>query len=238
MDRPNTKTGADGTSAPPAAPNRRNAPRQALSPPRVALFRPVDGTGASPPPWGPGERPFYVDVHDGSPDGLLIWTARDIPPGQHFHLFVFGFPGKGWGCFDCQVRWVKPDPKKASYHLAGCTAAAADFKLPAAPAGATKPGPFPSDYEFFRTVPFLKAIHRDAVCPLLNIIRHQPVKAGETFITQGEEGDACFFVHTGTCRVVLEKQGERHVVGLVKEREFVGEMALLTGEPRSAHVEA
>jgi serine/threonine protein kinase len=38
--------------------------------------------------------------------------------------------------------------------------------------------------------------------------------------------------------VVLEKQGERHVVGLVREREFVGEMALLTGEPRSAHVEA
>jgi CRP-like cAMP-binding protein len=238
MHQPNAKTGADGTSAPPVAPNRRNLPRKALNPPRVALFRPVDGTGASPPPWRHGERPFYVDVHDGSPDGLLLWTNREIPPGQHFHLFVFGFPGKRWGCFDCQVRWVKPDPKKSAYHLVGCTAAAADFHLPAAPADAPKPGPFPSDYEFFRTVPFLKAIHRDAVCPLLNIIRHQPVKAGETFITQGEDGDACFFVHAGTCRVVLEKQGERHVVGLVKEREFVGEMALLTGEPRSAHVEA
>jgi len=101
-----------------------------------------------------------------------------------------------------------------------------------------KSGPFPSDYEFFRNVPFLKAIHRDAVCPLLNNIRYRSVKAGERFISQGDEGDVCYIIQRGTCQAVLEKHGKRHTVGLIKEGEFVGEMALLTGEPRSTHVEA
>lgn len=169
---------------------------------------------------------------------MLLRTTREIPSGRQFHLFVYGFPGKRWGSYEGRVRWVKPDPKKAEYHLIGCTAAAADFLPPIAPAEAEKPGPFPADYEFFRKVPFLKAIHRDAVCPLLNSICHRPVQAGERFITQGEDGHVCFIVQSGACRVILEKQNERHAVGMIKEGEFVGEMALLTGEPRSAHVEA
>ncbi len=238
MHAPDAKTGADGMSAPPVFSDRRSSPRQTFNPPKLALLRLVDDPKACSPPWGRVERPFYVDVHDGSPSGLLLRITREIPPGRHFHLFVFGFPGKRWGTYEGRVRWVNPDPKKAGYHLLGCTAAAADFLPPTAPADDDKPGPFPADYEFFRKVPFLKAIHRDAVCPLLNSICHRPVKTGERFITQGEDGHFCFIVQSGTCRVVLEKQGERHTVGMIKEGEFVGEMALLTGEPRSAHVEA
>jgi CRP-like cAMP-binding protein len=133
---------------------------------------------------------------------------------------------------------VHPDVKKAEYHLVGCTTAAADLTLPCPAVSGDKSGPFPSDYEFFRRIPFLKAIHRDAVCPLLNNIRYRSVNAGERFISQGADGDVCYIVQSGTCKAVVEKHEKRHTVGVIKEREFVGEMALLTGEPRSAHVEA
>ena len=239
MQKPDEKTGAGGMPAPAVFHERRNPPRQALNPPRVAVLRLVDGEGACPPPWGQRERPFYVDVHDGSPRGLLLRTTGKIPAGQRFQLFVYGFPGKDWGCFEGRVRWAQPDPKKGEYHFIGCTTTtAARVALPCPSCSADKSGPFPADYEFFRMIPFLKAIHRDAVCPLLNSIRYRSVKAGERFICQGEEGDVCYIVQSGTCRVVLEKHAERHPVGIIKEREFVGEMALLTGEPRSAHVEA
>jgi hypothetical protein len=228
MQKPDEKTGADGTPAPAVFHERRNSPRQALNPPRVAVLRIVDGEGACPPPWGPRERPFYIDVYDGSPCGLLLWTTGKISKGDHFQLFVHGFSGKGWRCFEGQVRWAQPDLKKAEYHFIGCTAAAR-IALPCSSNSGDKPGPFPSDYEFFRLIPFLKAIHRDAVCPLLNSIRYRSVKAGERFICQGEDGDVCYIVQSGTCRVVLEKHAQRHQVGVIKEREFVGEMALLTG---------
>ena len=238
MQTSDEKPGAGCMSAPPFSQERRNPLRQTLNPPRVAALRLVDGELKCPPPWGRSERPFYVDVHDGSPCGLLLRTTRKIEVGRHFQLFVHGFPEKGWGCFQGRVRWEQPDPKRAEYRFVGCSAAAGRAALPCPPISGGKSGPFPADYEFFRKVPFLKAIHRDAVCPLLNSIRYRSVKAGERFIRQGEQGDVCYVLQSGTCRVVLEKHAQQHTVGTIKEREFVGEMALLTGEPRSANVEA
>ena len=168
----------------------------------------------------------------------MLRTTRNLPAGQHLHLFIFRHPGKDWGCFECRVRWSEPDPKKEGYNLVGCSAVIADVALPCPMMSSHKSGPFPPDYEFFRKVPFLKAIHRDAVCPLLNNIHYRWVKAGERFISQGDQGDVCYIVQSGTCQAVLEKNAKRHTVGLIKEREFVGEMSLLTGEPCSAHVEA
>jgi eukaryotic-like serine/threonine-protein kinase len=238
MSQPDQNISAGKVTAPAVFHDRRNSLRQKLNPPRVAVLRLVDRGGCPPPPWGRNERPFYLDVYDFCPDGFLLRTTRALSAGQHLHLFIFRHPGKGWGCFECRVRWSQPDPKKEGYNLVGCSAALADVALPCPMMSSHKSGPFPSDYEFFRKVPFLKAIHRDAVCPLLNNIRFRSVKAGERFICQGEEGDVCYIVQSGTCRVVLEKHAEWHPVGIIKEREFVGEMALLTGEPRSAHVEA
>ena len=238
MQEPDEKWGTGEMPAPNTASDRRSFPRRTLNPPRVAVLRVVDAEGSRQPFYAQEERPFYVDVHDGSSGGLRLRSTRGISAGRHVNLFVSGFPDKRWGCFEGEVVWARPDPKKADYYLIGCTAAAACYSLPCPPDSCDKSGPFPSDYEFFRTVPFLKAIHRDAVCPLLNLICFRSVKAGECFISQGEQGDECFIVQSGTCQVVVEKHGQRHPVGIIKEREFVGEMALLTGEPRSAHVEA
>ena len=238
MSQPDQNISAGKVTAPAVFHDRRNSLRQILNPPRVAVLRLVDRGGCPPPPWGRNERPFYLDVYDFCPDGFLLRTTRNLPAGQHLHLFIFRHPGKDWGCFECRVRWSEPDPKKEGYNLVGCSAVIADVALPCPMMSSHKSGPFPSDYEFFRKVPFLKAIHRDAACPLLNNIHYRWVKAGERFISQGDQGDVCYIVQSGTCQAVLEKNAKRHTVGLIKEREFVGEMSLLTGEPCSAHVEA
>jgi len=62
--------------------------------------------------------------------------------------------------------------------------------------------------------------------------------AGETIIRQADAGDSMFFVKNGCVRVVLESNGERHEVTQLTDGDFFGEMALLTGEPRSATVMA
>ena len=62
--------------------------------------------------------------------------------------------------------------------------------------------------------------------------------AGETIIRQADAGDSMFFVKSGAVKVVLESNGERHEVTQLTEGDFFGEMALLTGEPRTATVVA
>lgn len=63
--------------------------------------------------------------------------------------------------------------------------------------------------------------------------------AGERIVHQGTEGDALYVIREGTAvvSVNMEGGGEREVARLSRG-EFFGEMALLTGEPRSAHVTA
>jgi serine/threonine protein kinase len=64
------------------------------------------------------------------------------------------------------------------------------------------------------------------------------IKAGERFIKQGDPGDSCYIIRKGSCVANVEKDGELHKVGHMQEGDIVGEMAILTGEPRSAHVDA
>ena len=104
--------------------------------------------------------------------------------------------------------------------------------------GPDKKMPVASDYQFFRKTDLLKSISRDAVCPLLNCITFRHVKAGQRFITQGEPGDDCFIIQEGFCVINVEKDGELIPVARLQEGDIAGEMALITGEPRSAHVDA
>ena len=61
---------------------------------------------------------------------------------------------------------------------------------------------------------------------------------GETLIRAGDEGSSMFVVHSGRVAVqVPDKSGPR-TVAVLTEGNFFGEMALFTGEPRTANVVA
>lgn len=62
---------------------------------------------------------------------------------------------------------------------------------------------------------------------------------GETLFQQGQPGDYLCFVISGQMKVsIREGEGASREVALLGSGEIVGEMALLTGNPRSATVEA
>ncbi|RPH88320.1 MAG: hypothetical protein EHM75_03990, partial [Desulfobacteraceae bacterium] len=98
--------------------------------------------------------------------------------------------------------------------------------------------PRPEDYEFFNRTKLLRAIPRKAVCPVLNSIFRLAVSAGGRLINQGDPGDTFFIIQQGSCVVHLEKGGELIFITRLREGDVVGEMAVLTGEPRSARVTA
>jgi len=73
---------------------------------------------------------------------------------------------------------------------------------------------------------------------LLPSIRWKQLAAGEQLFREGETGDAMYVVVSGRLRATREEDGETRVVGDIGRGETVGEMALLTGDPRSATVHA
>ena len=58
----------------------------------------------------------------------------------------------------------------------------------------------------------------------------------ETVIRAGEPGSSMFVVHKGRVRVQVSDNGRPRTVATLNEGDFFGEMALFTGEPRTANV--
>ncbi len=61
---------------------------------------------------------------------------------------------------------------------------------------------------------------------------------GETVIRAGDPGASMFVVHNGRVRVQVTENGRRRTVATLNEGDFFGEMALFTGEPRTANIVA
>jgi small-conductance mechanosensitive channel len=59
---------------------------------------------------------------------------------------------------------------------------------------------------------------------------------GETVIRAGDPGSSMFVVHKGKVRVQVNENGRPRTVATLNEGDFFGEMALFTGEPRTANV--
>jgi small-conductance mechanosensitive channel len=61
---------------------------------------------------------------------------------------------------------------------------------------------------------------------------------GETIIREGDSGDSMFVVHRGSVDVRVDSDGTPRTIKRLGEGAFFGEMALFTGEPRTASVVA
>jgi len=61
---------------------------------------------------------------------------------------------------------------------------------------------------------------------------------GEYVIRAGEAGSSMFVVHRGSVKVQINDNGTSRSVAVLQEGDFFGEMALFTGEPRTANIVA
>lgn len=80
----------------------------------------------------------------------------------------------------------------------------------------------------------LRGIPSDALLALSERVEHKDLKSGDVLCEVGAEGDSAYLVISG--RFAAEAGGR--VVGEIGRGELVGEISLLTGEPRSATVRA
>jgi small-conductance mechanosensitive channel/CRP-like cAMP-binding protein len=65
-------------------------------------------------------------------------------------------------------------------------------------------------------------------------LRAMPFAAGEPIIRQGTPGDSMFIIARGRVSVSLNQSGMNTVIASLGPGDFVGEMSLMTGEPRAA----
>ncbi|MCO5169482.1 MAG: protein kinase [Planctomycetes bacterium] len=90
---------------------------------------------------------------------------------------------------------------------------------------------FLSSIAAFKSLPPREVERLSTQCELVRFVQ------GAQIIRRGDPGDAMFIIRKGEVRVpVIDAQGREKFVARLGAGEFFGEMALLTGEPRTADV--
>jgi CRP-like cAMP-binding protein len=90
----------------------------------------------------------------------------------------------------------------------------------------------------FGDIPVLSGLDRINLARLIPNFEKVEVKSGEIIFKQGEPGDSLYIIIDGIVRVFLPPGGRSREIACLGPGECFGEMALLTGEPRSADIEA
>ena len=73
---------------------------------------------------------------------------------------------------------------------------------------------------------------------LANRLGRRTIRTGEALVRQGEAGESCFLLRSGSAQVLIDDGSGEHVVARIDPGSVVGEAALLTEAPRSATVRA
>ncbi len=91
--------------------------------------------------------------------------------------------------------------------------------------------------EFLSSVPGFSEIPAADMAEVAAICGERRFAAGEALMRQGEPGECMFLIRTGRVRVIRRNELGAEIASFwLGPRQPVGEMALLTGEPRSADV--
>ena len=75
----------------------------------------------------------------------------------------------------------------------------------------------------------------DAVLAMARTLRARRFRRGEVLFHEGDPGDALFVVASGAVKVAVPSEdGEEAILATLRRGDFLGELALLDGAPRSA----
>jgi CRP-like cAMP-binding protein len=88
-------------------------------------------------------------------------------------------------------------------------------------------------------IPLFAGMAAEQLGPLVGMLVRRTFRKGQVILRQGEEGDSLFVIVAGRVRIyTLSPEGHELSMSIFDEGDFFGEMALLSGEPRSASAEA
>ena len=91
--------------------------------------------------------------------------------------------------------------------------------------------------DVIRNIPIFSALSREDVAKVLGKMEETVFPAGATIFAQGEQGEAFYLIQSGAVQVVVDSgAGNSEVVAILGPRDWFGEMALMSGEPRSATI--
>lgn len=177
----------------------------------------------------------FVAVINFSIQGVLVSSDSPLDTEGQIYLLIKGPELKQWNRFFCRIVWTKP-AEDGQHHYAGLVylpraAMDEDEKM-------MNQFPLtPRDIDFIFTTRLVKILPENGICSFLNCLLYKRLDSGVRFITYGRKEDSLYIIQKGLCSIQVKKQDNTiQTVSQRREGDIIGEIALLTGEARTATV--
>lgn len=88
---------------------------------------------------------------------------------------------------------------------------------------------------FFRKGSLFSNLTEEELSQLAQIVRERKFDRNQVIFYEGDLGGSLYVIVSGTVKIVImADDGREHILGLLDEGNFFGEISLIDGEPRSA----
>jgi len=88
-------------------------------------------------------------------------------------------------------------------------------------------------------IPLFTDLPQEQLRSLVSVLERRTYRKGQIILRQGDQGDSLFVIVSGRVRIyTISPDGHEWSVWFYDRGDFFGEMALLSGEPRSANAQA
>ena len=93
--------------------------------------------------------------------------------------------------------------------------------------------------EYLRNLPPFKDLSEESFHSIEHSVSHVEFPDNITIMAEGAPGDSLYILKKGTVQVYINApdNDEKIILSKLEEGDYFGEMALITGEPRSASIE-
>ena len=89
-----------------------------------------------------------------------------------------------------------------------------------------------------KKVPLFASLSEANLQHLASLLRWKSLEKGDVLFRQGDEGTTLYVIMQGRIRISISRRLEKMTLAILGQGEFLGEMALLDGQPRSADASA
>ncbi len=87
------------------------------------------------------------------------------------------------------------------------------------------------------SIPIFSALTREDIAKILGKLEEASFDAGAVIVRQGDPGDAFYLIKSGAVQVVIDSgAGNSEIIAILGPKDSFGEMALFSGDPRSATI--